>query len=176
MLRTIGASHWRSMTAALAMLGLSACNSGSDTTARTADAASTGGHRPVTGIRRIRWHRSRTPTLCFGQKVGDTVLFATDHYRSRRHAHSRSCSARRLGCMQYAEWKLTVQGYADERGTREYNLALGERRAETVRGYLEALGVRSGAPADHLLWQGTARLRRGHRGLLGAEPARCHRR
>ena len=39
---------------------------------------------------------------------------------------------------------LTVQGHADERGTTEYNLALGERRASAVRDYLIALGVSSG--------------------------------
>jgi peptidoglycan-associated lipoprotein len=36
---------------------------------------------------------------------------------------------------------LTVEGHADERGTREYNLALGERRANSVRDYLVALGI-----------------------------------
>jgi peptidoglycan-associated lipoprotein len=36
---------------------------------------------------------------------------------------------------------VTVEGYCDERGTREYNLALGERRANAARDYLVALGV-----------------------------------
>ena len=36
---------------------------------------------------------------------------------------------------------ITIEGHADERGTREYNLALGERRANSVRRYLMALGV-----------------------------------
>ena len=36
---------------------------------------------------------------------------------------------------------VTVEGHADERGTREYNLALGERRANSVKDYLAALGV-----------------------------------
>jgi peptidoglycan-associated lipoprotein len=47
-----------------------------------------------------------------------------------------------------AEWlnaygyvTVTIEGHADERGTREYNLALGERRAVAVRNYLVALGV-----------------------------------
>lgn len=38
--------------------------------------------------------------------------------------------------------RITIEGHADERGTREYNLALGERRAEAVRSFLESLGVR----------------------------------
>jgi len=36
---------------------------------------------------------------------------------------------------------VTIEGHADERGTREYNLALGERRATSVRNYLMSLGV-----------------------------------
>ena len=41
----------------------------------------------------------------------------------------------------YPQFVLTIEGHADERGTREYNLALGERRADAVRNYLTALGV-----------------------------------
>jgi len=44
--------------------------------------------------------------------------------------------------MQHSEWKLiTIQGHTDERGTEEYNLALGERRADSGKRYLENLGV-----------------------------------
>ena len=42
---------------------------------------------------------------------------------------------------QYPNLNITVEGHADERGTREYNLALGERRANAVKNYLVALGV-----------------------------------
>jgi peptidoglycan-associated lipoprotein len=38
-------------------------------------------------------------------------------------------------------WAITIEGHCDDRGTAEYNLALGERRAETVRAYLLSLGV-----------------------------------
>jgi peptidoglycan-associated lipoprotein len=41
----------------------------------------------------------------------------------------------------YPQVVITIEGHADERGTREYNLALGERRATAVRNYLAALGV-----------------------------------
>jgi peptidoglycan-associated lipoprotein len=47
---------------------------------------------------------------------------------------------------KYATWVVTVEGHADERGTAEYNLALGERRAQAVRAYLISLGI----PADRL--------------------------
>lgn len=42
---------------------------------------------------------------------------------------------------QYPDYKLTVQGYCDERGSEEYNLALGEKRAQQAKEYLASLGV-----------------------------------
>ncbi|MGE3520263.1 MAG: peptidoglycan-associated lipoprotein Pal [Vicinamibacterales bacterium] len=47
---------------------------------------------------------------------------------------------------QYPSWVVTIEGHCDERGTAEYNLALGERRAVAARAYLVSLGV----PADRL--------------------------
>jgi len=47
---------------------------------------------------------------------------------------------------RYATWIITIEGHADERGTAEYNLALGERRALAARNYLVSLGI----PADRL--------------------------
>ena len=47
---------------------------------------------------------------------------------------------------KYPEWVITVEGHADERGTAEYNLALGERRAVAARAYLVSLGI----PGDRL--------------------------
>src|SRR6266581_1650048 len=42
---------------------------------------------------------------------------------------------------KYASWTVTIEGHCDERGTAEYNLALGERRAVAARTYLVSLGV-----------------------------------
>jgi peptidoglycan-associated lipoprotein len=42
---------------------------------------------------------------------------------------------------KYPQWVITIEGHCDERGTPEYNLALGERRAEAVKAYLISLGV-----------------------------------
>ena len=42
---------------------------------------------------------------------------------------------------KYATWVITIEGHADERGTAEYNLALGERRALSVKTYLVSLGI-----------------------------------
>lgn len=47
---------------------------------------------------------------------------------------------------RYATWVITIEGHADERGTAEYNLALGERRALAARNYLVSLGI----PAERL--------------------------
>jgi peptidoglycan-associated lipoprotein len=47
---------------------------------------------------------------------------------------------------KYATWVITIEGHADERGTAEYNLALGERRAVAARTYLVSLGI----PGDRL--------------------------
>ena len=47
-------------------------------------------------------------------------------------------------CLKEKAGSLTIEGHADERGTEEYNLALGERRARAVRDYLRRLGVNSG--------------------------------
>jgi peptidoglycan-associated lipoprotein len=47
---------------------------------------------------------------------------------------------------KYPEWVITIEGHADERGTAEYNLALGNRRAAAARTYLVSLGI----PADRL--------------------------
>jgi len=47
---------------------------------------------------------------------------------------------------KYPTWVITIEGHADERGTAEYNLALGERRAAAARTYLVSLGI----PADRL--------------------------
>ena len=47
---------------------------------------------------------------------------------------------------KYSSWAVTVEGHCDERGTAEYNLALGERRSVAARAYLVSLGI----PADRL--------------------------
>ncbi len=75
-------------------------------------------------------------------EVGDRVFFGYDRYDLTSEAQAMlSAQAAWLG--QYSGLNITVEGHADERGTREYNLALGDRRANSVRNYLVALGVSS---------------------------------
>jgi len=75
--------------------------------------------------------------------VGDTVHFDYDRYDimdSDRAVLQRQAAW--LG--KYPSVRVTVEGHCDERGTREYNLALGARRANAVKEYLVSLGVSSG--------------------------------
>jgi peptidoglycan-associated lipoprotein len=79
----------------------------------------------------------------FQQNVGDRVLFGYD--RSDVEDTGRSTLQKQAAWLQrFPTVVLTIEGHADERGTREYNLALAARRAQAVRDYLVSLGV-SGA-------------------------------
>jgi peptidoglycan-associated lipoprotein len=72
--------------------------------------------------------------------VGDRVFFGYD--QSDLSAEARGTLDRQAAWLkQYSNVSITVEGHADERGTREYNLALGERRAAAVRSYLMSQGV-----------------------------------
>lgn len=74
------------------------------------------------------------------QNVGDRVFFALDSSSLTPEARAiLDRQAEWLG--KYSSVKLAVEGHCDERGTREYNLALGERRATAVRNYMVAKGV-----------------------------------
>ncbi len=75
--------------------------------------------------------------------VGDRVFFGYDKYDLG--ADARIIVEKQAAWLkQYPHLNISVEGHCDERGTREYNLALGEKRAMTVRNYLIALGVESG--------------------------------
>jgi len=76
----------------------------------------------------------------FVVNVGDRVFFETDSSELTDQARATlDKQAQWLG--NYNRYAFTIEGHADERGTREYNIALGARRAETVREYLASRGV-----------------------------------
>lgn len=76
----------------------------------------------------------------FAYAVGDRVFFDTDRYDLSSEAQQQ-LSRQAQWLMAYPATTVTIEGHADERGTREYNLALGDRRANAARNYLVALGV-----------------------------------
>jgi peptidoglycan-associated lipoprotein len=79
----------------------------------------------------------------FVVNVGDRVFFETDSTDLTPQARATlDKQAQWLGI--HARYTFTLEGHADERGTREYNIALGARRATTVRDYLIARGVDAG--------------------------------
>ncbi len=65
-----------------------------------------------------------------------------DYDESALRADSRDTLRKHAECVEKVKKRLLVEGHCDERGTEEYNLALGERRAKSTRDYLEQLGVR----------------------------------
>ena len=117
--------------AAMAVTGafLAACApTGAPTTARTAPVAPVAASQPS------------EDTQYLVENVGDRVFFATD--QSNLDGSARATLRNQAAWLnQNADIRLTIEGHADERGTREYNLALGARRANAVRDFLISEGV-----------------------------------
>ncbi len=76
----------------------------------------------------------------FRVNVGDTVHFGYDAY-AVQDSDRATLQKQATWLGQYPNVRATVEGHADERGTREYNLALGARRANAVKEYMVSLGV-----------------------------------
>ncbi len=75
--------------------------------------------------------------------VGDTVHFDYDAYNITEEGKS-VLQRQAAWLAKYPSVRVTIEGHCDERGTREYNLALGARRANSVKEYLASLGVSAG--------------------------------
>ncbi len=76
----------------------------------------------------------------FVVNVGDRVFFDTDSSELSEQARA-TLDKQAQWLNHYGHYSFIIEGHADERGTREYNLALGARRAETVRQYLVSRGI-----------------------------------
>lgn len=112
---------------AAAFLMLAACSSTDDGSGATTSPSTAGQIQPGSAED-------------LAQNVGDRVFFDTD--RSSLSDEARATLQRQAAWMaQYGNLTFTVEGHADERGTREYNLALGGRRANAAKDYLVSLGV-----------------------------------
>ena len=78
----------------------------------------------------------------FVVNVGDRVFFESDS--TELTSQSIATLEKQAQWLQtYGQYSFIVEGHADERGTREYNIALGARRAQTVRDYLISRGVQA---------------------------------
>jgi peptidoglycan-associated lipoprotein len=81
----------------------------------------------------------------FVVNVGDRIFFESDSTELTSTAQA-TLDKQARWLQQYGQYSITVEGHADERGTREYNFALGARRAEAAKSYLAARGI----PASRL--------------------------
>ncbi|WP_408015716.1 peptidoglycan-associated lipoprotein Pal [Reyranella aquatilis] len=113
----------KALSALAAMFLIAACSNNDN---QTASAAST----------------SVTPGSVgdFRQNVGDRVFFDTDSSTVREDGRQ-TLNRQAEWLKKYTNYQITIEGHCDERGTREYNLALGERRANAARQYLIAQGI-----------------------------------
>jgi peptidoglycan-associated lipoprotein len=76
----------------------------------------------------------------FNGRIGDTVHFETDS--AELTAEGRSIlNGQATWLRQYSNYPILIEGHADERGTREYNIALGAKRGETTKAFLIAQGI-----------------------------------
>jgi peptidoglycan-associated lipoprotein len=110
---------------------------------------------PVTAPRPAPVAPAPTPTASgpvagskadFQAKATDRVYFALDQYTLSDQSRT-ALQGQAAWLKQYPNVRVQIEGNADERGTREYNIALGQRRADSVKTYLSSLGV-SGSRVD----------------------------
>ncbi len=119
------------MVAALALV-VSACES---TSGSGAGASGTGGNvTPLPAAQELSLKDQ------FVVDVGDRVFFAFDRFDVEPD-QKKTLDRQAAWLKKFSSVTVTIEGHADERGTREYNLALGERRANAVKEYLIYLGI-----------------------------------
>ena len=123
--------------AAIALLGLTACSD------------SIGGSEADTGITQSRL--DPTSIAYFNETIGDTVLFDVDQ-STLNDAAITLLNAQAEWLINNPSKSITIEGHADEQGTREYNLALGARRAAAVQSYLVSRGLTDGRLRNDYIW------------------------
>jgi peptidoglycan-associated lipoprotein len=121
--------------AATALL-LAACSSAPS----EPDAAAGGGGITTTDTSGLNGSAAAGSQADLEQNVGDRVFFGFDSTTLDEQARA-TLQRQATWLQQYPSVSATIEGHTDERGTREYNLALGERRASAAARYLSSLGV-----------------------------------
>ena len=131
----------------IAALGLAACNNPNRFGAGGADGAGgANGAGGTGGIDSSGLGSAGDPNspAYFAQTLGDRVFFAVDQSTLSAEAQGTLNGQAQWLNSQGATYAIIVEGHADEQGTREYNLALGARRASAVQNYLISQGVAAG--------------------------------
>ena len=124
----------------VAVLGLAACNNPNRYGAGGAGGA--GGVGGTNGVNTTGLGDASNPAspAYFNQTIGDRVFFLVD--QSTLNDAARATLAQQATWLNTnADYAVIIEGHADEQGTREYNLALGARRANSVQEYLISQGV-----------------------------------
>ncbi len=88
-----------------------------------------------------RFDSQGNPLYASGQPIARVLYFEFDQARVSE-ADLRVLSLHAAYLRDFRDRSVSIEGHCDERGTREYNLALGERRAQAVQGFLTTAGVR----------------------------------
>jgi len=146
--------RWKILVIFLGGLGLAACETTPGDTGSSTGAAGGGGTTtttsPDSGQSTITNNSLASRPEPTGPRrgsqedlvtnVGDRIFFDFDSIQLGSDARA-TLEKQSSWLQQNADVVVWVEGHADERGTREYNLALGERRANAMRDYLAALGI-----------------------------------
>ncbi len=123
-----------------AVLFLAACETPSDQTGTTSGQGAAGKTSSVDQGAAGTTTAKRPLSTILTVDVGDRVFFDFDKYSLKAKARQ-TLERQSTFLKNNAGVRVVLQGHADERGTREYNLALGERRANSAKDYLIALGI-----------------------------------
>lgn len=121
------------VAAAVVAVSLAACTDATDGSGGAGLGGLTSGVAPSNAV-------DRGSLAYFTATVGDRVFFDTASSTLNTAAQS-TLNLQAQWLQQFSDRTLTLQGHADERGTREYNLALGARRAQAAFDYLVAQGI-----------------------------------
>jgi peptidoglycan-associated lipoprotein len=92
------------------------------------------------GVGAVAVPGSRADFLQTVGQAGDRIFFDTDQYNVDDQDRA-TLDAQAAWLQRYRNVRVSIEGHADERGTREYNLALGDRRANAAKNYLAAKGI-----------------------------------
>lgn len=132
----------------IAALGLAACNNpnryGAGSGANGANGANGAGGANGSGVATTGLGDPSNPASVayFNQTVGDRVLFVVDQSTLTDTARA-TLTGQAQWLKSNPDYAVIIEGHADEQGTREYNIALGARRADSVKNFLISQGVSS---------------------------------